>query len=260
MKESIIRQAFAKYNTKKGFGVSWISRILPKKGTKPMQPTTKNNLTSIIGIFLFAAMIGLTIYALKEQKDIYESLTKTNDLMIRSTEDQAGLYQTFRELHKKDEMEIARVSKELETTQKALAETQDILTKLNELNVRLQQQMAAASATRQTVEEGASVPTQPADFRAQLESYEAQDLADLEHAENMMGLLKEKIHLVRVKVAGLKRETRLAKIAALKEQDRLALQLGNRGFLLHNGRVNTPQEVQTATGQKVDINVRFYEE
>ncbi len=226
--------------------------------------TTKDKIISFTGVLLFTAMIGLTVYALKEQKDIYESLTKSTNLMIHSTQEQAGLYQNFRELNRKSEAEIARISQDLINTQQVLRNTQTLLAEVQKTNSLLQEQMASNS--KASADQGASAApgnSAKADFsdiRNETESLNAEKVAGIEEGHLMIASLKDKIQSVKIRMRALKREAFLARIAAQKEEDRLALERGNRGFLVKGGEVKTAEDIETATGQKVDINVQFYEQ
>ena len=225
--------------------------------------TIKDKFISIAGVVFFTTMIGLTVFALKEQKDIYESLTRSNNLMIRTAQEQAGLYQNFRALKAKSDAELVQVTQELSQARLILQETQTIMAEIQKSNSLLQEQLALSQQKADQLQaSAANPPSQFGSMGTDLQSLNVQKASNLEEGRTLIASLKDKINIVKIRMRELKKEALLARVAAQKEEDRIALEKGNHGFLIKEGQRSTiAEDIQTADkGPKVDINVQFLEQ
>ncbi len=246
--------------------------------TTDKKSVASTQVANVAGIILFVMMIGLTVYALREQRDIYESLSRSNKLMQQSTAEQAGLYQNYVSLYQKKESELDRISRELAVAQQSLNQTQSLVADLRNTNQSLESQMvalkeaAAASAASLNAQAGEISDK----IKTSLDANEVKALQDIKAASDgqaMIDSFKEKIKFVKQKISEIRRQEKLITKENQKQLDLVALENGNQGFLAKDGQWKTAvdgsaiaqgvtpvsAEVQTATGNKVDINVRFIE-
>lgn len=241
---------------------------------------SKNKITTVIGIILLAILTGLMIYVFQGQNDVYENLTKTSDMLVASSTDQAVLYQNFRDLYRHSEAEVALLNTELQSTQNTLEATEGLLAQAREMNAAFQDQLAAVgqtslSNTIQQLKAGQSRAIKElADLSEILKDYRAAEVDSPQKAKAMIKLFKAKLRVVKTRLNDLKRAANLARIAAQKEEDRIAFLAGNRGtlaqgFLVKDGeltktaskeQISQGKKVNTAAAKKINIDVQFLEE
>jgi chromosome segregation ATPase len=238
-----------------------------------------------VGFLLTVVMIGLTIFVLYIQNENYMTIETSTDLALTSNVKQSENYRHYVKKYSdtkaklaetqtrlsKMTLELELVSKELESTKSVLSDTQNLLAQAQEENdvlknnpqasAKLQKIRAAAKTSNQVVEKNLqdlqkknqAYGGELAKLQNDLNSYQT-NVEDLEKGKEIIQEFKMKIRAVKDKMNDLKREARLAKIAAQDEHDRQMAILGNNGYLLKDGE---SKAVAKAQEKSVEIDVQF---
>jgi hypothetical protein len=69
----------------------------------------------------------------------------------------------------------------------------------------------------------------------------------------LIALFEDKIRLFKSRMRYLKQQDFLAKVAAQKEKDRVALLNGNSGFVIRNGQLQNPNGINKSFAINVNI-------
>jgi chromosome segregation ATPase len=252
---------------------------------KTSQVEQTKKVRNTVGFMLTVVMIGLTVFVLYIQNENYQTIESSSDLALNSTVHQSDNYRQYVKKYNdtkaqlmetqthlsKMTLELELVSKELESTKTALTDTQTLLAKTQEENkvlsgdpaaaARLEKLQASAKSTNQVVSkklEGLQKKNETyggelAKLQDDLNNYQT-DTTDIKQGQDMIRQFKQKIKVVKDKMAALKREAHLTKVAAQAEQDRQLAILGNNGFLVKDGQVKMADKGQE---KSVDIDVKF---
>jgi chromosome segregation ATPase len=238
-----------------------------------------------VGFLLTVVMIGLTIFVLYIQNENYMTIESSTDLALNSNVKQSENYRHYVKKYSdtkaklaetqtrlsKMTLELELVSKELESTKSVLSDTQNLLAQTQEENnvlkgdptaaAKLQKIRTAARASGQIVEKNLqdlqkknqAYSGELAQLQNDLNNYQT-NVNDLEEGKAIIQQFKLKIRAVKEKMNDLKREARLAKIAAQDEHDRQMVILGNNGYLIKDGQ---SKAVAKAQEKSVEIDVQF---
>jgi len=160
---------------------------------------------------------------------------------------------------------------QLASVKKTLAETQTLLAKAQEENEQMLAQInqlksqSLALGITETLEttlaalqaENGKMLAQIGELKSKLNFYE-RDVQSLDEGKQMINTYKGKIRNVKVKMHDLKRQAQEAKIAALKELDRILLLKGNNGYLVKDGLAFVPGDFSAENKNRVEVNVEFF--
>jgi len=241
-----------------------------------------NNLKKIVGIILSLVMVGLTIYVLNLQHLNSDTLYKSTSLALDASDHATNNYRTYVGKYKVTKVELDetthklevvkdqlnQVSIELATTKNMLSQTQSMLSQAQEENTSLKKELQGLDELRlsenvqnigelqnkiQTMKEKDSmISDQIADLKKKLREFDA-EFADLDEGKTLINLFQKKIRLVKSRMHDLKEQAYLARVAAQKEKDRLAVLNGNSGFFIRNGQVQNPN----GTNKSFAIDVKI---
>jgi chromosome segregation ATPase len=252
----------------------------------PTKVEKNKKVRNTVGFMLTVVMIGLTGFVLYIQNENYQTIETSSDLSLNSnvrqsenyrhyvkkyTDTKAQLVETQSRLSKMT-LELELVSKELESTKSVLSDTQNFLAQTQEENNMLRgdptaaaklQKIQAAKTTNQTVsknldnlqKKNEAYSGELTKLRDDMLNYQT-NAQDLEEGKAIINEFKKKIKLVKEKMNSLRREARLAKIAAQEERDRQLAILGNGGFIIKDGEIRSAT-AQAQTEKTVDIDVKF---
>ncbi len=245
-------------------------------------PRPNRHFKKIISVVLSLGMIALTIYVLSLQHQNYNILFQSTDLALTASDHATGNYRTYVGRYKETKIELDettrkleavnrqldQVSAELATTKGILFQTQGMLVSAQEENTKLKQELKGLDNLRnaenvqnmgelqtkiQTLKEKDSqVSLQLAQLKSQMRAFSA-EFSNLEEARSLIVLFQNKIKFVKSRMRYLKQEAFLAKVAAQKEKDRLAVLNGNSGFVVRNGQVQNPNGTRKSFAIDVKI-------
>lgn len=231
-----------------------------------------------IGFVLCAVCVSLLIFVLWFSGIIYRDVTRVNQKILGISGQQAALTQSYARLYRSNEAKLSLAGerltiagqlinenkaaidlyvKELEATKTLLGQTETMLTRANDRNVELKDQLQSLQGgvspepnrqAQATAAKTAGINTSIAEYRAQLK------------------FIKEEI-------TRLKREGYAARAAFIARVDNQRLLLGNNGFFTKDGQAvqvdqekyqrlaidNDLESVVAQPGRNVEIDVTFVE-
>lgn len=267
-------------NTPKDAVEYLINSTKEKPSMEPKTDQTRK-VRNTVGLLLTIVMIGLTVYVLYIQSENYKTMETSSDMSLTSHSQQAGNYRhyvkeyttTKQELDEtqtrlsKMTMELELVSKELDSTKTMLSQTEALLAQAQQENQVLKgdpQAMAnmqklfgnQANASGKNLDnlkkQNDSYSDELAKLRGDLDSYQV-NVADVKAGRSIISELKNKIRSVKDKMRALKKDAAAAREAAQKERDQQLIALGNNGYVIKDGEVQSADK-----GKKtVDIDVKF---
>jgi chromosome segregation ATPase len=240
--------------------------------TKNSEIKSKRNfhiVKRVAGIVLSLIMIGLAVFVYKLFSENTEVLNQSNELALTSGVGQASNYRSYVALYKDTKQQLIETTKKLEdvtqqlnqvtaelnTTKSLLIQTQTMLAQAQSENNKLKEELQSIDglqsedAIQNISELEARIKTlkdrnnqatnELDDLKNQLKMFQA-DFSTKEEGRSLISLFQNKIKLVKGRMKALEKETYFAKIAALKERDRVALLNGNNGYIIQNGELKKP--------------------
>jgi hypothetical protein len=216
------------------------SRLDPSKGTIRQN----RQLMRITGVILFLVMIAMTIYVLNFQNQNFNILSKSTDLALIAGDHAATNYRSYVRKYKETKIELFEATRKLAVVNRQL----DLVTaQLALANGKLSHDQAQDARFNQDLQaqiqvlkdKDSQVSSQISELKNQLRAFDAQ-FSNLEEGRSLIALFKNKIGLIKSRMRYLKHEAFIAKVAAQKEKDRLALLNGNIGYVMRNGLVQNP--------------------
>jgi chromosome segregation ATPase len=224
----------------------------------------------IIGIILSVIMIGLTAYVLKLQHQNYNILTQSTDIALTATDSATVNYRAYVGRYRATKIELDetthklevvnnqlnQVTSELDTTKGLLTQTQGMLGAAQEENSRLKSELQGLEHLRTTEnvqnlgelqnkiqalrERDSDITLQLTDLKNQLRAFNA-EFSKVDEGRSLITLFQSKINLVKTRMSYLRQEAFIARVAAQKERDRLAVLNGNNGFVVRDGHLLNPE-------------------
>ena len=228
-----------------------------------------NNGKKIIQLIFFICLISLLVYAFWLNKDIYESLVESNHQLFQAAEKQANLTRTYTHLYHETQTELASatnelnlakqkyqdsqdmlagVSRDLENTRKALSQASIMLGEATQGKVELPPDLLALTKVNSSVnvelensiavlrEKNDQLNKEMQELQNQLRQLSG-DVNNLEEGKMVLNNLYTRVKTVKGKISTYRRQAEDVRIAALKERDKIRSMLGNRGFLVKDGRI-----------------------
>ncbi len=207
----------------------------------------------ILDIVVIVAIVGIAYYITTLSKSVYEDLSKANENLLEISDQQSRLTQTYAGLYQTSQLQLASVTSELEATKALYAQSENMLkstslelsqTKelLKETETMLSQLREDTSSFVQMTGKALELENANADLKAQMAAirdhlrFLSGDVKDMPEADQLLKYFRGKIHLVKGKIKGFKRDAHELKIAAQKEHDRIQAILGNNGYLVKEGK------------------------
>ena len=230
-----------------------------------METTNKGKYSGIIRGCLFAILVSLIIFAFGQHYVIYKTLEASNDTLVQAIGMQTSLTRTYSTLYHQTEDTLANVTKELDSTQALLTQTETMLNQAKVENDSLHQQVTALQENQQNENQMAKLMQESKKAQSELESIQSQlksaeNFSDVKEGKDLIALLRQKIRSVKNRIQELNRQAFLAKKAADEERDRIALQNGNQGFIVKDGQSYIPKTAaKSPANPSVKIKVSFYE-
>lgn len=250
--------------------------------------TSVRRVETILNILIVCVIVGLTCYAIWMNTTITDNMYESNQKMSFSMAKQTALTNNFSELYKvtdvqlqSSEAHLARVSAELDAKTEALAVLQG---QYQEGQNLLQNVSSELDRTRKILSDAQALLAQNrTDFDNDIEklsirndeliaqmrvlqsklNYYEGDIKSLDQGNGLISLYRVKMKLVQSKIKVFKKEAEVVRKAAMAEQDRIRMMIGNNGYLVKSGTVvNTDMEkfhaaqVETPTSSSAkDIRV-----
>lgn len=206
---------------------------------------------TIIGVILLVVMVGISAVILTQQTVIRENYEQSSRLLSSAAATQANLY--------------TKVSRDLTETRTVLAQTQTVLDEAQKRNAALQDELAAMGVRQEALNnqivslqgENTKLTQELGVLQEKLKPFEA-EAANLSEGKSFNTIVRKRLRDIKINISSLKRKARLAMVAAQKERDRIALEQGNRGYLIKDSQV--VKSAATAPAQKkVKIDVSLVE-
>lgn len=208
--------------------------------------------TSVMSLLLLLASLSLAWYALWLNDAIYRDIQITNQKMLSVAAQQAALTQEYKQryqdttrqlisvtaelaetqnLYQQSQLALQNISNELESTKALLAKTEAMLAQAKEGNMQLQQQISAFGLW-QGAESSSSNGVQT--IQAQLIP-KAEQIRTPREGRTLLALYRDGIRVVQSRMKAFQQEAHEARIAILKEKDKIKSLLGNNGYFVRDG-------------------------
>jgi archaellum component FlaC len=219
---------------------------------------------SVVSVILVAVMTAMSVYIIQTHLDQNQILQSSHQQMISAYDGQVAL--------------TKMLNKELEESRLLLAQTNDLVAKLQADNDRLKTVMANAQSELGDMSNAqaeldtsiAQLNTNIAKLKEENEKL-AVDLATLNEQMNFLkgnvdnikdaktwiAQNKIRIKTVKNKIRAFKREAALAQKAAQLEKDRLGLLYGNNGFFVRDGAPVVPASDYQNPKKNIKVDVQF---
>ena len=196
---------------------------------------------SIIGTILVVVMMILTAIAVRQYVENYENTLLAQQIMVGVYEKQVSLTKTYAQ-------ELASTKNLLVEAQANLEQSKIEISQLNDKNSEFQKIIA------QLEEKNTQLSNELAVVQERLRLLEG-DVKSLDEARALIAEYKGKFRLVKTKIKAFNREAFEAKVAAQKERDRIAMLMGNNGYLVRDGK---PYKGDASAAEKriqVDVQI-----
>lgn len=209
--------------------------------------TTKNTVFSVLGIVLLIVLFGLFYWAYDQFMASYQGIQDSNQVYQKVIDE-------FVVMDRKH-------AKELNDFKKRLQSTETLLAKFKEENEKLQEKVALLNKVNELESDIARLKERNnliINQMSQMEwksPYREKKLKNVAEAKALLAEYTEKLRLVRSRMRVLKIEDHRQEIATKAEKDKMALLMGNNGYLIRNGQV-MPREIPAVTQapkRKVDV-------
>ena len=245
----------------------------------------------VLDIVVIVVIVGLAYYIVTLSKSVSEDVSKANENLLEMSEYQSTLLETYVGLYQTSQLQLVSVTNELEATKALYAQSETMLKNtsneleltrslLKETEVMLSQLREDTKSFVSMTGKALELESTSADLRAQMAlikdhlRFLSGDVKDQPEAGKLLRYFKGKIHLVKGKIKGFRRDAHELKIAAQNEHDRIKTILGNNGYLVKEGKtiqidyakfqaadmsgtVNAAGQSKEATPSNVDISVKI---
>ncbi|MFA5059768.1 MAG: PilZ domain-containing protein [Candidatus Omnitrophota bacterium] len=221
-----------------------VSRLREKIQIKISRIESLAKIKNITGTALAVIMIALVAISFSQQLQNQKALEQSHQLLSAVVDQQSQLYRTAVQQYAQKVSELEIVAADLEQTKSLLSEVQIMLAGEQEQNASLNKRISAMQA------EYEKLTIQLSDAKERIRLYSG-DIQDLSERKSALGLIRKGLRSIKNNIRQLKHKAHLARVVAQKERDRIALEIGNRGFV-----VGTPAAIAPAkSSRKVKINV-----
>ncbi len=245
----------------------------------------------VLDIVVIVVIVGLGYYIVTLSKSVSEDVSKANENLLELSEYQSTLLETYVGFYQTSQLQLASVTNDLESTKALYAQSETMLkhtsneleltrTLLKETEIMLSQLREDTKSFVSMTGKALELESTSADLRAQMAliknhlRFLSGDVKDQPEADKLLKYFKGKIHLVKGKIKGFRRDAHQLKIAAQYEHDRIKTILGNNGYFVKEGKpiqidyakyqaadisgaVNAAGQSKDATPSKVDISVKI---
>lgn len=226
-------------------------------------------ISRVTGAVVLLAAAALTGYALWLIGMVYQGISSSNQQMLRSVDQQAvltrnyqGLYQeTNRKLlattlelnqtnalYQESRQMLQAASEELRSVKAILVQTETMLAFARRENLQFRQEIQTAS---QLKGKDARLADQVDAVNAQLDDFAHNDIRDMDEGRTRVAFYHSRIKVVQSRIRQIKGEVRSARIAALRQRDRIRIMIGNNGYLTKNGQI---VQVDRKRYEAMDLN------
>ncbi len=248
-----------------------VTKLRQKVEDGMTQIKNRLNTEKVVGAVVGVVLVILTGYILWLGNLIYQHMQSTNQALLENANQQAVLTQTYATLYKVTELKLESVTAELETTKKLYADSQaqlettskelettrSILKQTEAMLIEAQANNSQLKTEVQSVRD--SSEKQIADIKDALEktisvlesnniqltaeittlrdklNYLSGEIKSEEEGRSLLALYKNRAKLVRGKIKKFQHEAYEAKLAVIKEYDRVRASIGNNGYFTRNG-------------------------
>ena len=198
---------------------------------------------SIIGTILFIIMTGLTIFSLYQYNKNYRNIDQTNQALTSAYEQQAALSKYYADEVASTKILLAQAEKDLEEAKQDNDQLKNLVSARDNEITQNKIVIEQLNTEIQTIKERLRI----------LEG----DVVNLDEGRSTVALYKQKVHKVKGKIHEFKEQAHAARVAAQKERDRIAVALGNNGYLIKGGKPFNPNYSAVKSPQNIEINVEF---
>lgn len=209
----------------------------------------------VTGAVVLLAVAALTGYALWLIGMVYQGISNSNQQMLRSVDQQAvltrnyqGLYQKTNRrllattlelnqtnaLYQESRQMLQAASEELRSVKATLAQTETMLAFAQRENLQFKQEIKMVS---QLKDKDARLADQVSAVNSQLDDFTHHDIRDVDEGRMRVAFYHSRIKIVQSEIRQIKEGVHNARIAALRQRDRLRTMIGNNGYLTKDGQI-----------------------
>lgn len=245
----------------------------------------------VTGAVVLLAVAALTGYALWLSGMVYQGISNSNQQMLQSVDQQAvltrnyqGLYQeTNRKLlattlelnqtnalYEESRQMLQAASEELRSVKAILAQTETMIAFAQRENFQLKQEIKAAS---QLKDKDVHLSDKVNALKDQLDDFVHNRVKDVDVGRTWIAFYHSRIKVVQSEIRQIKERVHNARIAALRQRDRIRTMIGNNGYLTKDGQIvqvdrkqydamdlNLPAPIQMPQANKnVKVNVTVFQ-
>lgn len=216
-----------------------INRLQEEIQSKIIKIESAGKIRNTVGAILFGVMAVLVAIFLSQQAVIYRNIDNTNRLMANAAGRQGELYAGLLDRYNVQRAELAQATQELDQAKILLAQTQSMLAETNQKFDAMKVEYDALSKQLAVLQEKMRL----------LDG----DLANIGEGKIAIAMHKKGLRAVKVAIHNLK-------VAAQDERDKVALETGNLGYLVKDGKSSQVAASSEAVQEKkVKIQVRMAE-
>jgi hypothetical protein len=233
-------------------------RLRERVHAKVVQLVRRDNIQNLIGVALFAVAIVMAAFVLREQQANYHSLEKSSQLILAASDSQAKVSRQYALLYRQSQGALAELTTELATIRTALTEAETFLSRIQNENFLIENQLAALQMNMEFGNELAALQAENTRMEAELVSLQEQmrvfegRINTVEEGRTLEAFYKDKIR-------GIQSRIRDLRLAADRERDQALLLVGNQG-VLSNGYYTPADGLPGGPSPKraININVSFF--
>ncbi len=226
-------------------------------------------ISRVTGAVVLLAAAALTGYALWLIGMVYQGISSSNQQMLRSVDQQAvltrnyqGLYQETNQkllattmelnqtnaLYQESRQMLQAASAELRSVKAILTQTETMLAFAQRENLQFKQEIQTAS---QLKDKDAHLADKVDGLQGQLDDFVHNRVKDVEAGRTWISFYHSRIKVVQSEIRQIKAKVRSARIAALRQRDRIRIMIGNNGYLTKNGQI---VQVDRKRYEAMDLN------
>ena len=208
----------------------------------------KKSQNGLIRVVLLALLFGLGFWVYQQNIANYETLSGA----IKTTE---NLWDHQIAVTKDYAKKLALVQDNFKKTEALLSRVQEENRRLNEQIALLSNVQNLQSTASRLKTENTEVMQEIRDLRQQV-AFESKNLSNIDEGKELIRKFKDRIRNVKVRIKELRNDQYIQKIAVQQEKDRMGLMLGNNGFMTRNGEQTAVDFKRPNKGtSEVEVNV-----
>jgi len=237
------------------------NRLHQRVQKKIVHFTNLKKVKNCLSVLLFSGLVALTGFVLYTSQQIFQTMRDTNKNMISAAGGQAALTRNYTNLYHDTEMKLVSTLVELDSTKnlyqesqtmlgsangelqsakEILVQTEAMLARFKQNNIGLQGEFNSFKSSSEQqlalLEEKNTRLASELDVLNDRVKYYEGGVKNFDEGRMLLINYRDKMKLVKSKIREFRREAGHFRSLALREMDRIKMELGNNGYFVKDGK------------------------